>query len=78
MSSLPSASEGALKLVVFLSTVREGRNGSRVGTFVVSQLEARGHEVTLFDPAEMPLELLKKRRKRRARAWAGGVVCLAL
>ena len=56
--SVAEARQPCLKLVVFLSSCRPGaeemgqwgRLADRMGLFVVKQLEARGHTVTLFDP----------------------------
>lgn len=37
-----------LKIILFLGSVREGRNCTRVGSFIKKQLEARNHNVTVF------------------------------
>lgn len=41
-------SASALKLVVFLGTVREGNMGSRVAKFVLKKLNDKGFQVTLL------------------------------
>lgn len=42
------AAGSALKVVVFLGTVRENNYGSRAAKFVVSKLSEKGHDVTLL------------------------------
>ncbi|CAH1248347.1 Hypp8111 [Branchiostoma lanceolatum] len=49
-----------LKIVLFLGSVREGRLGLRVAKFMVNQLKKKGHEVSFFDPVEMPFTLLHR------------------
>lgn len=48
-----------LKVVVFLGSVREGRLGARVAQFVQDQIKSK-YDVTLFDPEEIDLPLMKK------------------
>lgn len=52
--------EKALKTIVFLGSVREGRFGLRVAKFVKKQLEEANHKVEIFDPAEMQFPILTK------------------
>ncbi|HEX6550473.1 MAG TPA: NAD(P)H-dependent oxidoreductase, partial [Gammaproteobacteria bacterium] len=47
----------SLKIVVFYGSVRSARQGIKAARFVVSQCQARGHEVRLIDPLEYPLPL---------------------
>lgn len=47
-------------MAVVLGTVRSGRLGLRVGKWVVRELEKRGHEAVVADPAELKLPLLDK------------------
>ena len=49
-----------LNILVILGSVRRERLGLRVARFVVAKLAARGHTVTLIDPAEYPLPLLDR------------------
>lgn len=42
------AAASALKVVVFLGTVRENNMGSRAAKFMVSTLKKRGHQVNLL------------------------------
>jgi len=48
------------RLVVFLGSTRDGRNGERVLTHLVKLLEEKNHHVTVFDPLKMPFELLRQ------------------
>ena len=64
----PIDAEKPLKLVIFLSSCRPGKEemgqwgrlADRVGLFVRQQLEARGHALTVFDPKVQQLPLLVK------------------
>jgi len=47
-------------VAVLQGSVRSERMGDRVAKWVVSQLEARGHEAVLVDAAELKLPLLDK------------------
>ncbi len=47
-------------VAVLLGTVRSERLGLRVGRWVVRELERRGHEPVLVDPAELKLPILDK------------------
>ncbi len=49
-----------MQVAVLQGSVRSARMGDRVAKWVVSQLEGRGHEVTLVDAAEIELPLLDK------------------
>lgn len=42
------AASSALKVVVFLGTVRENNYGSRAAKFMVKKLSEKGHSVTLL------------------------------
>ena len=42
------AASSALKVVVFLGTVRENNYGSRAAKFLVKKLSEKGHDVTLL------------------------------
>ncbi|XP_076338784.1 uncharacterized protein LOC143240357 isoform X1 [Tachypleus tridentatus] len=46
--------------VMFLGSVREGRNVSRVAKYMENVFESNGHHVTVFDPQEMEFPMLKK------------------
>jgi len=48
-----------LKTLVFLGSVRDGRNADRVAKFVVRKLKEDGHEVELIDPLKVDIPLLK-------------------
>ena len=50
-----------LKIVVILGSVRIGRQGIKAARFIVNALKKRKHKVTLVDPIEYKLPLLKKR-----------------
>jgi NAD(P)H-dependent FMN reductase len=52
-----------LKLVVLLGSVRFNRQGIRAARYLEASLAARGHEVTLVDPAEKQLPLLERMYK---------------
>lgn len=47
-------------VAVLLGSVRTGRLGDRAGKWVLRELEKRGHEAVLVDPAELKLPLLDK------------------
>ena len=47
-------------VAVLLGSVRSERMGDRVAKWVISQLEARGHEAILVDPDELELPLIDK------------------
>lgn len=49
-----------LKIPVIYGSVRTGRQGIKAARFVDRQLRARGHEVTLVDPADLQLPLLER------------------
>ena len=51
------------KIVVIVGSVRSERNGIKVAKWVVSNLEAKGHNVSLVDPVELDLPLLDKMYK---------------
>jgi NAD(P)H-dependent FMN reductase len=50
--------------------VRQTRQGIKAARFVVRQLEARGHAVTLLDPAELRLPLLDRMYKEHPKGTA--------
>jgi len=50
----------ALKTAVIYGSVRSDRQGIKAARFIVNQLEARQHEVTLIDAAEVGLPLLDR------------------
>ena len=50
----------ALKIVLFLGTVRENNYGSRAARFLIRKVQEKGHEATLLDPEQLDLPLLKK------------------
>jgi len=39
-----------LKIVVFLGSSREGRQGGQVAKMIIDMLKAKGHEIEIFDP----------------------------
>jgi len=51
------------KIVVIVGSVRSERHGIKVAKWVVSKLEAKGHDVSLVDPLELELPLLDKMYK---------------
>ena len=53
----------SLVIPVILGSVRSDRQGIRAARFIVSQLEARGIEAPLVDPAQHKLPLLDKMYK---------------
>jgi len=53
----------SLTVPVILGSVRADRAGLRAARFLVAQLEARGHEAPLVDPAELKLPLLDRMYK---------------
>jgi len=53
----------SLSVPVILGSVRADRAGLRAARFLVVQLEARGHEAPLVDPAELKLPLLDRMYK---------------
>ena len=52
-----------LKLVVLVGSVRSDRQGIKAARYVERSLKARGHEVTLVDPAVVKLPLLDRMYK---------------
>ncbi|XP_042906118.1 uncharacterized protein [Parasteatoda tepidariorum] len=50
----------SLKIILFLGSVREGRNCTRVGSFIKKKLEEKNHIVRVFDPLTMEFPMLKK------------------
>ena len=62
-------------VAVLLGSVRGERLGERVAKWTIKQLEARGHEAVLVDPAKLKLPLLDKMWKeidgKRAKTPAG-------
>lgn len=47
-----------MKVVVFLPSVRDGRNATRVRKFIEAQLKSK-YETSVLDPAELDLSMLK-------------------
>ena len=64
----------SLKIPVLVGSVRTERKGIRAARFVVRQLEARGHEVTLVDPCVLQLPLLDRMYKEYPRGSAPEVL----
>jgi len=62
----------ALRTVVIYGSVRTTRQGIRAARFVVNECRARGHDVTLIDPAEYRLPLLDKMYKEYPKGAAPG------
>ncbi|WP_267426158.1 NAD(P)H-dependent oxidoreductase [Methylobacterium sp. GC_Met_2] len=52
-----------LTVPVILGSVRSDRIGIRAARYLIAQLEARGHEAPLVDPAELKLPLLDRMYK---------------
>jgi len=55
-----------LNTAVIYGSVRSARRGIRVARFMVRQLEARNHDVTLIDPLEYELPMLDRMYKEFA------------
>lgn len=53
----------SLNCCVLCGSVRTGRQGIKAARFVMRQLAARGHEMTLIDPVEYQLPLLDRMYK---------------
>ena len=53
----------ALNFTVIYGSVRGERQGIRAARFMIRQIEARGHHVTLIDPAEYELPFIDKMYK---------------
>ena len=60
----------SLTVPVILGSVRADRAGLRAARFLVAQLEARGHEAPLVDPAELKLPLLDRMYKEYSKGEA--------
>jgi NAD(P)H-dependent FMN reductase len=52
-----------LTVAVLLGSVRRDRQGIRAARFIVTALEARGHEAVLVDPMELQLPMLDRMYK---------------
>ena len=52
-----------MNITVLYGSVRESRQGIKAAKFIVKQLQARKHKVTLIDPLQEKLPLLKKMYK---------------
>ena len=52
-----------MKISIIQSSVRIGRNGPRAAKFVEKQLKDKKWELTMIDPAEYELPILKERHK---------------
>jgi NAD(P)H-dependent FMN reductase len=59
-----------LSIPVLLGSVRRDRLAWRVGRFIQTTLEARGHAVTLVDPLELELPLLDRMYKEHPKGQA--------
>lgn len=59
-----------MNFVVILGSVRPERNGLRAARYVVRELEARGHQVTLVDPKPLALPLLERMYKEYPKGQA--------
>lgn len=57
---MASSGSKALKIVLFLGTVRENNFGSRAAAFLMKKLQEKGHDATLLDPDVLDLPLMKK------------------
>ena len=64
----------ALVCPVILGSVRSDRQGLRVARFLIAQLEARGFEAPLVDPAELRLPLLDRMYKEHPKGEAPPVL----
>ncbi len=64
----------SLLIPVILGSVRRDRVGIRVARYVVTALQARGHQVTLVDPVEHALPLLDRMYKEYAPRQAPAVL----
>ena len=64
----------AMKFVVIVGSVRSERQGLKAARFVSRSLEARGHEVSLIDPAEVQLPLLDRMYKEHPKGSAPEVL----
>jgi NAD(P)H-dependent FMN reductase len=62
-------------VAVLQGSVRSDRMGDRVAKWVVSQLEAREHEVHLVDAAELKLPLLDRMWKELKGGDESAIVC---
>ena len=61
-----------MNFVVILGSVRPKRKGLRAARYVVRELEARGHAVTLVDPLPLELPLLTRMYKEYPKGEAPG------
>lgn len=50
-----------MEFLVVQGTVREGRRSIHAARYITEQLRERGHDVTLFDPAEREVPMLRTR-----------------
>ena len=57
------SNSSGLKIAVVYGSARRNRQGIKAARFVVSQLERRGHDVTLVDSQECNLPLLDRMHK---------------
>jgi NAD(P)H-dependent FMN reductase len=63
-----------LKMVVLVGSVRSDRQGIKAATYVERSLKARGHDVTLVDPAVVKLPLLDRMYKEYEKGKAPAVL----
>src|SRR5262245_39784942 len=59
-----------LKIAVLVGSVRSDRQGIKAARFVERSLTARGHEITVVDPAALQLPLLDRMYKEYAKGAA--------
>jgi NAD(P)H-dependent FMN reductase len=64
----------SLQLVVLVGSVRSDRQGIKAARFVRRSFAARGHDVTLVDPAEVGLPLLDRMYKEYEKGRAPQVL----
>lgn len=63
-----------LRLPVLLGSVRSDRAGIRAARFIITELEARGHQPELVDPLELRLPLLDRMYKEHPKGQAPDVL----
>ena len=52
-----------LNIAIILGSVRNDRNGARVGRWITKKIEERGHSTILIDPLQMNLPILDRMYK---------------
>jgi NAD(P)H-dependent FMN reductase len=53
----------SLNIAIILGSVRQDRNGDKVGKWVAKKIEERGHSTMLVDPMQMDLPILDRMYK---------------